>query len=371
MQKKRKSRKKTKKSSTFFKKNIKTISFLIVSIVAIFTLYGGYEYAKLFFNEKKSPKKSYVDKSIVDKMNKILKNERKKVDILKKELEKVKQKKSSSQKSVIKTASTEKSAYSKSKKSIYSSEYVDYKKSLEGKKVAEKARAKSSLKVSSKEPLLAIIIDDVAFSSEVKKIKALPFKVTPSFFPPTKRHPNTPRYAKEFSFYMVHLPLQAVHYPHPEPKTLLTSSSLEDISKRIQNIKRWFPKDKLLNNHTGSTFTSDYPATKRLFEVLRKNGMIFVDSRTSADTKAPLVAKEFHQKLLSRDIFLDNVADINYIKNQLKKAVKIAKKRGYAIAIGHPHPKTLQALKSSANILTGVKPVYLSTIYENARTTAK
>ncbi len=343
---------------------------MIILAIALFTLYGGYEYTKLFFNEKKSPKKSYVDKNIVDKMNKILKNERKKVDILKKELEKEKQKKSKSKKSIKKRVFTENVSKDKNRKSIYSSEYVDYKKSLEGKK-SSKTKEQNSLKIASKEPLLAIVIDDVAFYSEVKKIKALPFKVTPSFFPPTKKHPNTPKYAKEFSFYMVHLPLQAVHYPHPEPKTLQRSSSLEDISKRIGDIRRWFPRDRFLNNHTGSTFTSDYTAMKRLFEVLRKNGMIFVDSRTSADTKAPLVAKEFHQKLLSRDIFLDNIADISYIKNQLKKAVKIAKKRGYAIAIGHPHPKTLQALKSSSNILIGVKPVYLSTIYENAKPTAK
>ncbi|WP_457560583.1 divergent polysaccharide deacetylase family protein, partial [Caminibacter sp.] len=64
--------------------------------------------------------------------------------------------------------------------------------------------------------------------------------------------------------------------------------------------------------------------------------------------------------LFSRNVFIDNKADINYIKTQLKKVVKIAKKRGYAIAIGHPHKTTFEALKESVNILKSVKVVYIN-----------
>ena len=43
----------------------------------------------------------------------------------------------------------------------------------------------------SKTPKLAIIIDDVAFLHEIRDIKKIPFKITPSFFPPSKRYPDT------------------------------------------------------------------------------------------------------------------------------------------------------------------------------------
>jgi len=237
---------------------------------------------------------------------------------------------------------------------------------------AEKTKQnRQKIIVKSKKPLLAIIIDDVSFKQDVSKIKELPFKVTPSFFPPTKIHPNTPKLAKEFSFYMVHFPMEAYNYPHPEPKTLLVTSPISFIEKRVENIKKWFPRDRFVNNHTGSKFTSNYGAMVRLFKVLIKNHLIFIDSRTSSKSVADEVANKFHQKLLSRDVFLDNIQNKNYIRKQLKLAVKIAKKRGYAIAIGHPHSITMKTLRNSTDLLKDVKMVYIKDIYENSKLSSK
>lgn len=360
MIKKRKIKKRSKKKVGFWQKYKKSFSIILFIILASFLIYGSFDTVKtLFVSKKNTEKKAYPSKELLEKMNKMLKEEKEKVDILKKELIKAKK----SQKQSLKTP--------KKPKKVLSSEAVDYKKSLEKYDNIKPKQTKTTLFVQSKKPLLAIIIDDVAFASEVSKIKALPFKVTPSFFPPTKRHPDTPKLASEFDFYMVHLPLEALHYPHPEPKTLLTTDSLDTINNRIKNIKKWFPRDKFLNNHTGSKFTSDYDSMMKLYTVLGRYNLIFIDSRTSADTVASKVAKNFHKKLLSRDVFIDNVADISYIQNQLKKAVAKAKQKGFAIAIGHPHPKTLQALKMSAALLKDVKLVYVGTIYANLKTNPK
>ncbi len=361
MTKKRKSKKRLKKSSGFWTRYKKLLFLTILLILTIFFIYGSFDTIKSLFEEKKREKKLSPNKELLKKMDRMLKEERKKVDILKKELEKAK-------KTTKKIKATPKL---QNRKKIVSSEALDYKKSLQKYQSIKTVKEKTNIVVKSNKPLLAIIIDDVAFLNEVKKIKALPFKVTPSFFPPTKRHPNTPKFAKEFDFYMVHLPLEALHYPHPEPQTLMIGDTQSTIDRRIKEIKKWFPKDKFINNHTGSYFSSNYQAMVKLFKALDKNNLIFVDSRTSAKTVALSVAKKFHKKLLSRDIFIDNVADISYIKNQLKKAVKRAKKRGYALAIGHPHPKTLEALKESRGLFDGVKLVYVKTIYENSKTYTK
>ena len=53
-------------------------------------------------------------------------------------------------------------------------------------------------------PKLAIIIDDVSFPWQTRSIKEIPYKVTPSFFPPTKGHPETVRLSHEFEFAMIH-----------------------------------------------------------------------------------------------------------------------------------------------------------------------
>ncbi len=355
MKKRKKSPK--RKKINFFKKYKKLFIFIIFIFIVTPCVYFSYNYYKNIKNQT-IQKQTCLNNNMIKKMNNMLEAERRKVDILKKELEKIKAN-NINKKQIVKTTKTG-----------FSSESLDYHESL--KFSTEKTKQnKQKIIVRSKKPLLAIIIDDVSFKQDVLRIKELPFKVTPSFFPPTKRHPNTPKLAKEFSFYMVHFPMEAYNYPHPEPKTLLVSSPISFIEKRVKNIKKWFPRDRFVNNHTGSKFTSNYGAMVRLYKVLIKNHLIFVDSRTSAKSVAGVVAKKFHQKLLSRDVFLDDIQNRNYIRNQLKLAVKIAKKRGYAIAIGHPHLITMKTLENSTDLLKGVKMVYIKDIYENSKLSSK
>ena len=245
------------------------------------------------------------------------------------------------------------------------SEIADYKKSIilppkEEQNITEnKTTPLKHTAQKIKKPKLVIIIDDVSFKWQVNKIKTIPCKVTPSFFPPSKRHPNTPIYAKTFPHYMIHLPLEAIHFDKPEPNTLNSKDSYQTILKRIEYVKNLFPKAKFINNHTGSTFTSNKEAMIKLFRALKNENLGFVDSKTTPYSKSKEATQIYNIPLFSRDIFLDNKADPKYIQNQLKKAIKIAKKRGYAIAIGHPHPATLITLKNSKELLKDVEVVYI------------
>jgi len=370
-----KRKKKSKKTSAIKRWNTFTwlllIAFFITPIFYFSYKYFVQETKKI--HKKSETKKNHLDKKIIEKMNKMLQLERKKVDILKKELEKIKNSKKSIKKesNSSKIVKKEKSEEINTTKERYSSEAVDYKKSLKVEKPKKNPQKKEKIVVRAKKPLLSIIMDDVSSQYEVNKIKSLPFKVTPSIFPPTKKHPNTPKLAKEFDFYMVHVPMEAYNFPHPEPGTLMTYSSLEEIEARMQKIKRWFPKVKFINNHTGSLFTSNYEAMTRLYKVLKEDGIVFVDSRTTAKTVAYEVARSFGEKLLSRKVFLDNKANVSYIKEQLKKAVMYAKKSGYAIAICHPHSETFKALSDSVGILKSVNVVYVKDIYENSSYASK
>jgi polysaccharide deacetylase 2 family uncharacterized protein YibQ len=94
-------------------------------------------------------------------------------------------------------------------------------------------------------------------------------------------------------------------------------------------------------------------------KIMKEENLHFVDSRTTAKTKAPEIAKKLGLKLYSRDIFIDNNNDKKLIRKQLRKAVAIAKKRGYAVAIGHPHENTLEVLIGAKNMLKDVDLVYL------------
>jgi uncharacterized protein len=48
---------------------------------------------------------------------------------------------------------------------------------------------------------------------------------------------------------------------------------------------------------------------------------------------------------VTRDVFLDDEMDQAAVMRQLANAERVAASKGQAIAIGHPHPATLAALR--------------------------
>lgn len=254
---------------------------------------------------------------------------------------------------------TEENASLKIEKSFEQNSSIEQNLSLMG-IINEKNTTKAN--ISTTKPKLAIIIDDMVSKEQVVAIKKLKLKLNPSFFPPYKNHTHTPKLATEFEFYMVHLPLEALNFTHKMP-FLSPKDSEAKIEKTIQDIKENFKNLKYINNHTGSLFTSDAEAMRKLFEALEKHQLKFVDSRTAPHSKVPQIAKEFQKIYIKRDIFLDNEENVNYTKNQIKKVVELAQKKGFAIAIGHPKKTTLKALEESKDLLKSVELVYLSEIY--------
>ena len=214
-----------------------------------------------------------------------------------------------------------------------------------------------------KKPRLAIIIDDVSTASQVRAVKNVGIVLTMSFLPPSPARPNSAKVASHEPYYMVHLPMEALHFSKEEPHTLYVKDSQQTIMKRIREIKKLFPKVHYINNHTGSKFTSNEVAMNRLIFALNKEGIRFVDSRTTAQTKAPKVLKNYGLKYVARDVFLDHHMEKAYVKGQIKEAVAYAKKYGSAIAIGHPHKNTLQALKESKKLLQEVELVRIDKVY--------
>jgi len=324
--------------------------FIAVFLILLFLGFGFYGYfvktIRYTEAEKVELKNQKSTKELMSKMKKMLEEEKSRL-------------KTDVKKSVVgKKSTVEKSVEKKIDKKIYLSEVHDYEKSLKYTNTKEKVSKKATNYKG--KPKLAIIIDDVSFLYQVKQIQKIPFKVTPSFFPPSKVHPDTIKLSHKFKFSMVHLPLEAMGYMHPEPKTLLANSSRKEIEARINEIKKEFPQIHYYNNHTGSKFTSNLKAMRYLISYMSRENLHFVDSRTTAATKAGEVSKALHVRLLSRDIFLDNIAKPKKIIEQLQKAVKLAKKSGYAIAIGHPHKNTLKTLMNAKQYLGDVEMVYVN-----------
>ncbi|MCD6653619.1 MAG: divergent polysaccharide deacetylase family protein [Sulfurovum sp.] len=216
-----------------------------------------------------------------------------------------------------------------------------------------------------KKARLAIIIDDVSNAQQLNKIRSLPSKLTPSIFPPSEFSSASHKLVHDLKHYMVHLPMESGSVQmNKMHKTLKVNDTPQKIRERIEEIRRLFPTARYLNNHTGSVYTSNEKAMSVLYPILRENGFIFVDSRTSAKTKVRQIAHAYKDLYIYRDTFLDNIQNKGAIRKQLKQAVKIAKKNGHAIAIAHPHTLTLQALKEAQDILKEVDVVYIDELFQ-------
>lgn len=211
-------------------------------------------------------------------------------------------------------------------------------------------------------PKLVIIIDDVITLSQINKIKNIPYPVTMAFLPPTSRHKNSAKITHNLKNYMIHLPLEANNRKYEEDETLCIDDSFDTINARIKALKILYPNAKYINNHTGSKFTQNEKAMDTLCKVLKKHNYIFVDSRTTAKTVTKIYANKYKLKYFDRNVFLDNKKDKAYIQSQLIKTVQIAKRDGFAIAIGHPHIITLKTLAQSKHLLKGLDIILLDNL---------
>ncbi len=95
----------------------------------------------------------------------------------------------------------------------------------------------------------------------------------------------------------------------------------------------------------GSKFTADRVGMMLLMEVLKERELFFLDSYTTSKSVGKEVAYDFGVPFLVRDVFLDDKATLDNVMAQLAETERIARRKGAAIAIGHPYPVTLAALK--------------------------
>lgn len=79
---------------------------------------------------------------------------------------------------------------------------------------------------------------------------------------------------------------------------------------------------------------------------LKRRNLLFLDSRTIGNTVGDKLAARMGVAHVMRDVFLDNEMDQAAVIKQLMQAERVAASKGQAIAIGHPHPATIAAIRA-------------------------
>jgi uncharacterized protein len=195
---------------------------------------------------------------------------------------------------------------------------------------------------------LAIILDDLGNDrAAADAIFALHSPITLSVLP---NHPHSADIAQEARRrglqVMLHLPMKSVGNERPEAQELRPGMSSSEVNVLVSGLLQAVPDAAGVNNHQGSQSTADAALMNELMPVLREHNLFYVDSRTTAATVAYDTAQRCGVRSGFRNVpFLDDVAEAGAVRKQLLLALRDARKKGDAIAIGHPYPATLQALR--------------------------
>ena len=198
-----------------------------------------------------------------------------------------------------------------------------------------------------REPMVAIVLDDMGPNRKgTERALALPAAITFSFLPYAPHVADLVRTARSQGHeILVHVPMEPMGAANPGPHALGTNETPDDIRTILEWNLSQFDGYVGINNHMGSRFTADAGDMALVMKVLKARGLMFLDSRTTAETEGAHAAEAAGVPSLSRNVFLDHDEEGAEVTAELGKLEKLAREHGYAVAIGHPHAETLDILE--------------------------
>lgn len=196
---------------------------------------------------------------------------------------------------------------------------------------------------------VAIIMDDMGGSlSKFRKLLELEIPVTPAILPGTKGAlSGTELLRQSKREYMIHMPMQPRSYPRTNPghNALLLGQTESETRSLVRSYMDAVPGAVGGNNHMGSRYTEEAGPMRVVLEELKQHDQFFIDSRTIGSSVGFAEARKMGLRTATRNIFLDNKEDVPYIRQQIRKMVRLAGTSREIIAICHPYKETLEALR--------------------------
>ena len=144
---------------------------------------------------------------------------------------------------------------------------------------------------------------------------------------------------------LIHLPMAPLSKQPLEKDTLTPSMSAAEVKRIVDQAIRNIPYAIGINNHMGSAMTSSRSGMDNVMQAMNAHNLFFLDSMTIGNTQSVNAAQGTRVKVIKRNVFLDDVQNEGKIRRQFERAIQLARKNGYAIAIGHPHPATVKVLQ--------------------------
>ena len=200
-------------------------------------------------------------------------------------------------------------------------------------------------------PVLALVVDDLGYSFELaEQALDLSGKHTFAIIPDTNYDKKIAEFAHDNGHEIIlHMPMQSLAVgKHNEAVTLDETMSEEEITANVDNMLKEIPHIRGINNHMGSKLTGMGYIMRPIMESIKNfNGKFyFLDSRTTALSKAYQQALKAGIPSVKRDVFLDyDHTNPESILFQYQLWLNKASENGSAIAIAHPYSSTLKILQ--------------------------
>ncbi|MCK9275390.1 MAG: divergent polysaccharide deacetylase family protein [Syntrophales bacterium] len=218
---------------------------------------------------------------------------------------------------------------------------------------------------------MAIVIDDIGYNQwAVDRILHLDVPITLSVIPYSPYSEEAARKSRQAGKEVIlHIPMEPHGYPEKNPGqgALFLHMSKPEIEDAIQNAIDSIPFVTGANNHMGSRFMECEEKLAVVFSELKKRGMYFLDSCTTPESKAKIVASAVGVPCGVRDVFIDNNQERKETVRIIRNLIKERNGWETIIAIGHPYDSTLAAVEEVIPDLRthGIKIVALSEIIKN------
>jgi polysaccharide deacetylase 2 family uncharacterized protein YibQ len=131
----------------------------------------------------------------------------------------------------------------------------------------------------------------------------------------------------------------------PGPHAIRAATGEAEILSQLDWMLGRFDGYVGINNHMGSRLTRDPARMAVVLGDVKRRGLLFLDSRTTAQSVGADTARHLGVPVAERDVFLDAVEQPAQVRARLAELELRARAQGHAIAIGHPKDVTLDALE--------------------------
>jgi polysaccharide deacetylase 2 family uncharacterized protein YibQ len=195
-------------------------------------------------------------------------------------------------------------------------------------------------------PRLAIVIDDLGNDrAQADSLFRLAYPLTISVLPHEANSGEIAEEAHRRGYQvMLHLPMASNAGDRDEAIELHPGMASVEVENTFLAMLDTVPYATGVNNHEGSLGTADQKLMDELMPLLHQRNLFFIDSRTTVATVAETAAHAAGVAAARRNVFLDDEQAVPAIRKQFVLAIRDAREKGSALAIGHPHAETLEVL---------------------------